>query len=55
MKEKGVMYYRKVKGELDEEGGRRLVKVGRKVNGMRRKLKRLYFDRRLGEIARGGS
>ena len=40
MKEKGVMYYRKVKGELDEEEGRRLVKVGRKVKGMRRKLKK---------------
>ena len=50
VKEKGVLYSRKVRGGLDEEGGHRLAEVSRKVNSMRRKLKRDYFDQRLGEI-----
>ena len=52
VKEKGVLYSRKVRGGLDEEGGHRLAEVSRKVNSMRRKLKRDYFDQRLGEIGR---
>ena len=50
VKEKGVLYSRKVKGKADEGELRRLVEVSREVNKMRRKLKRDYFDQRLGEI-----
>ena len=50
VKEKGVLYSRKIKGNAGEEECRRLVEVSREVNKMRRKLKREYFDQRLGEI-----
>ena len=49
-KEKGVLYSKKIKGNAGEEECRRLVEVSREVNKMRRKLKREYFDQRLGEI-----
>ena len=42
--------FRKVKGVLGEGESERLVEVSREVNRMRRRLKREYFDQRLGEI-----
>ena len=50
VKEKGELYSRKVKGRLSEGEQGRLVEVSNEVNRMRRRLKRGYFDRRLGEI-----
>ena len=50
VEEKGWLYSRKVKGLLGDGEGRRLGEVSRVVNRMRRRLKREYFDRRLGEI-----
>ena len=50
VREKGELYSRKLRGGLDEEGRQRLVEVVREVNRMRRRLKRAYFDQRLGEI-----
>ena len=50
VREKGRLYSRKIKGLIGEEEGRRLVEVNREVNSMRRRLKREYFDQRLGEI-----
>ena len=50
VKEKGRLYSRKVKGRLSEEERQRLVEVSREVNRTRRRLKREYFDQRLGEI-----
>ena len=47
---KGGLYSRKVKGVLGEGESERLVEVSREVNRMRRRLKREYFDQRLGEI-----
>ena len=47
VEEKGRLYSRKLKGNLGEEGGLRLVEVTREVNRMRRRLKREYFDQRL--------
>ena len=51
VREKGELYSRKVRGLLDDEGQQRLAGVYREVNAMRRRLKRDYFDRRMGEIA----
>ena len=51
VREKGELYSRKVKGLLDEVGQGRLAEVYREVNRMRRRLKREYFDQRIGEIA----
>ena len=48
--EKGKLYSRKIKGRLDEVGCQRLVEVSREVNSMRRRLKREYFDQRMGEV-----
>ena len=48
VKEKGVLYSRKIKGNASGGDCRRLVEVSREVNKMRRKLKREYFDQRLG-------
>ena len=50
IEEKSGLYSRKLKGLLDEEGERRLGEVNRGVNRLRRRLKRDYFDQRLGEI-----
>ena len=50
VREKGRLYSRKIKGVIGEEEGRRLVEVNREVNSMRRRLKREYFNQRLGEI-----
>ena len=50
VEEKGGLYTRKVRGTLREGEGQRLVEVSREVNRLRRRLKREYFDRRLGEI-----
>ena len=50
VREKGELYSRKLRGLLDEEGGRRLVEVNRTVGNMRQRLKRAYFNQRLGEI-----
>ena len=51
MAEKGELYSRKVRGTLRDGEAGRLVEVNREVNRMRRRLKREYFGRRLGEIA----
>ena len=48
VREKGRLYSRKVKGLLGEGEEERLVKVNKEANNMRRKLKREYFDQRLG-------
>ena len=50
MREKGDLYSRKIKGSIGQEERERLVEVSREVNRVRRRLKREYFDRRLGEI-----
>ena len=49
--EKGRLYSRKIKGVIGQVESQRLVEVSREVNRMRRRLKREYFDRRMGEIA----
>ena len=51
VEEKGRLYSRKVRGLLAEGEGGRLVEVSKEVNRLRRKLKREYFDQRLGEIS----
>ena len=51
VQEKGGLYSRKIKGLLGEEEEQRLVEVSREVNRLRRKLKREYFDQRMGEIS----
>ena len=51
VKEKGDLYSRKIRGRLGEGEQERLVEVSREVNGMRRRLKREYFDQRLGEVS----
>ena len=51
VEEKSVLYSRKLKGRAGIEEERRLVEVSKEVNRMRRRLKREYFDRRMGEIA----
>ena len=43
----------KVKGQIGEGGGERLVEVSREVKKMRRRLKRAYFDQRLTDIGAG--
>ena len=48
--EKGRLYSRKVRGQLVQEEEGRLAEVNGEVNRMRRRLKRAYFDQRLGEI-----
>ena len=50
VKEKDALYSRKVRGALDEEGVGRLDGVTREVNKVRRRLRRAYFKRRVGEI-----
>ena len=50
VEEKGGLYSRKVRGGLTEEEGARLVEVTKEVNRMRQRLKRAYFDQRMGEI-----
>ena len=50
VREKGELFSRKVRGLLGQEEGQRLVEVSREVNRERRRLKREYFDQRLGEI-----
>ena len=51
VEEKGRLYSRKIKGLLDEREELRLVEVNREVNRLRRRLKREYFDQRMGEIS----
>ena len=51
VREKGELYSRKIRGLLDQAGQERLVKVYKEVNAIRRRLKREYFDQRIGEIA----
>ena len=50
VKEKEVLYSRKIRGILSVGEGERLVQVSSEVNRMRRRLKREYFDQRMGEI-----
>ena len=51
VEEKGRLYSRKIKRGLGQEDSQRLVEVCREVNRMRKRLKREYFDQRMGEIA----
>ena len=48
--EKGVLYHRKIKGNLDEIGIVRLSLVNKEVNQMRQRLKREYFKQKFEEI-----
>ena len=50
VEEKGRLYSRKIKGLIEEGEGQRLVEVSKEVNKMRRRLKKEYFDQRMGEI-----
>ena len=50
VREKGMLYSRKVRGTLEVEGQERLAEVTREVNRMRQRLKRAYFGQRMGEI-----
>ena len=50
VREKEELYSRKVKGTLEGEGVGRLDWVRDEVNRVRRRLKRVYFSQRLGEI-----
>ena len=50
VREKGELYSMKVKGTLGGGGLTRLAEVTREVNRMRQRLKRVYFDQRMGEI-----
>ena len=45
--EKGELYAMKIRNKLDHTGIQRLAEVSRKVNRMRRKLKRTYFQEKL--------
>ena len=49
-REKGELYSRKIKGRLDREGKARLKGLVSEVNSVRQRLKRAYFEQRLGEI-----
>ena len=51
VREKGVLYSRKVKVGLGEAEQARLVEVTKEVNRTRQRLKRAYFDQKLGEIS----
>ena len=50
VREKGELYSGKIRGTLGPEGVQRLVEVSKEVNRSRRRLKRAYFDQRLGEV-----
>ena len=50
VEEKGRLYSGKIRGTLGQEDRESLVEVSREVNRMRRRLKREYFDQRMGEI-----
>ena len=50
VKEKGGLYSRKVRGLLGDQEQARLVEVTREVNRTRQRLKRAYFNQRMGEI-----
>ena len=52
IKEKGELYSLKIKGKLDDAGKQRLAEVSKRVNTMRKGLKRNYFREKL-ERAKG--
>ena len=50
VREKEELFSRKVKGRFREGEEERLAEVTRQVNSARRRLKREYFSRRVGEV-----
>ena len=49
MEEKRRVHFRKIKGLLGK-AERQLVEVSKEINRTRRRLKREYFDQRMGKI-----
>ena len=49
VQEKGKLFSKKLKGQMTNEESERLIQVTKEVNGMRRRLKRSYFETRLTE------